>query len=391
MNFLFATGIENGYPTLSGGRRVDQMDRCGHYARWEEDFEVVRELGLGALRYGPAYYRTHIAPDRYDWESCDEPLRRLRDLGIAVIADLCHFGVPTWLGGFQDPAFPVLFAEYARAFARRYPWIRLFTPVSEIFVCATYSALLGEWNECEASDGAFVRAMRNLCMAHEMAVEAILSERPDAIIIQSETLQRFHAEPTEAAEADRWNALRFLSLDLTLGHELAPGMGGFLQQHGVTSNDLSYFRERRAQGARWLGIDYYPGRERLVTSTGEWAIPCREVGLRRLATEYFARYRIPLFHAETSRAGSLAVAWLEEQWAEVLALRAAGIPVNGFTWVSLTDAIGWEHGLPIGDNTVYKVGLCDLNREVRPVGEAFAALAAKGLGEEAEDAGREIA
>ena len=38
----------------------------------------------------------------------------LRDLDVTVIADLCHFGVPGWLGGFQDPAFPVLFAEYAR-------------------------------------------------------------------------------------------------------------------------------------------------------------------------------------------------------------------------------------------------------------------------------------
>ena len=144
MTFLFATGIENGYPVLPGGRRVDQMDRCGHYARWEEDFEVVRELGLDALRYGPAYYRTHIAPGEFDWESCDEPMRRLHALGIEVIADLCHFGVPTWLGGFQDPAFPVLFADYARSFARRYPWVRYFTPITEILLSASYSALRGE-------------------------------------------------------------------------------------------------------------------------------------------------------------------------------------------------------------------------------------------------------
>jgi beta-glucosidase/6-phospho-beta-glucosidase/beta-galactosidase len=96
-------------------------------------------------------------------------MEHLRDLGIEVIADLCHFGVPTWLGGFQDAAFPVLFADYARTFARRYPWVRYFTPVNEIFICASFSALRGWWNECEASDAAFVRALRNLCMAHELA------------------------------------------------------------------------------------------------------------------------------------------------------------------------------------------------------------------------------
>ena len=134
-------------------------------------------------------------------------MHRLRDLGITVIADLCHFGVPSWLGGFQDPAFPVLFAEYARAFARRYPWIRHFTPVNEIFIAANFSALKGWWNECEKSDAAFVRAIRNLCMAHELAVEAILSERPDAIIVQGESIEHFHAaEPQRGARgrAAQW-------------------------------------------------------------------------------------------------------------------------------------------------------------------------------------------
>ena len=76
--FLFATGIENSYPTIAGGARVDQMEKCGHYARWEEDFALVRESGLNALRYGPPYYRTHVAPDRYDWDHPDPQMSRLK-------------------------------------------------------------------------------------------------------------------------------------------------------------------------------------------------------------------------------------------------------------------------------------------------------------------------
>jgi hypothetical protein len=56
--FMFATGIENSYPTIllpDGTRkRVDEMEKCGHYQRWR----------------GSARSRHH--PDR----------------------DLCHFGVP---------------------------------------------------------------------------------------------------------------------------------------------------------------------------------------------------------------------------------------------------------------------------------------------------------
>ena len=47
--FLFATGIENSYPTIAGGVRIDQMEKCGHYARWEEEFALVRESGLALI------------------------------------------------------------------------------------------------------------------------------------------------------------------------------------------------------------------------------------------------------------------------------------------------------------------------------------------------------
>jgi len=70
-NFMFATGIENSYPTilLPDGtvERVDEMEKCGHYARWRDDFRLVQELGIRYLRYGPPLYSTHVGPGRYDW------------------------------------------------------------------------------------------------------------------------------------------------------------------------------------------------------------------------------------------------------------------------------------------------------------------------------------
>ena len=40
--FMFATGMENSYPTirLAGGttKRVDEMEKTNHYARWQTDW-----------------------------------------------------------------------------------------------------------------------------------------------------------------------------------------------------------------------------------------------------------------------------------------------------------------------------------------------------------------
>jgi beta-glucosidase/6-phospho-beta-glucosidase/beta-galactosidase len=155
--FMFATGIENSAPTIHHGRlRVDEMERCGHYQLWQTDFDKVSELGISFLRYGLPLHRTFLAPGRYDWSFADVAFAELRRRRILPIADLCHFGVPDWIGNFQNPDFPSLFAEYAAAFSARYEWIQLYTPVNEMYICAVFSALFGWWNEQLTSDRAFV-------------------------------------------------------------------------------------------------------------------------------------------------------------------------------------------------------------------------------------------
>jgi len=272
----------------------------------------------------------------------------------------------------------VLFQEYARAFARRYPWVRYFTPVNEIFVCASFSALRGWWNECEANDRAFVRALRNLCMAHELAVEAIMSERPDAVIVQGESIEHFHPAGSSAThQADRWNGIKYVALDLTLGHELAPGMAAYLNEHGVTSNDLSFFRERHGVGQRWLGVDYYPTCEHRVAATGRCTTARQGLGFRALAMEYYRRYRVPLFHCETNRVSAHAVAWLDSQWRDILYLQSSAVPVRGFTWYSLTDQIDWQWALRVERNDLHPVGLYDLERRARPVARRYREIIAE--------------
>jgi len=148
----------------------------------------------------------------------------------------------------------------------------------------------------------------------------------------------------------------------------------------VTSNELSFFREKRAAGQRWLGMDYYPTCEHRVSSTGRTTTRWNGHGFFSLAVGYHRRYQIPLFHCETNRTSKLAVEWLASQWNDVLGLRRSGIPVYGFTWYSLTDQIDWQHALRVERNDVHSVGLYDLDRRIRPVGHAYRELIALNSG-----------
>src|SRR4051812_22655674 len=130
--FMFASGIENSYPTIGlpdgTALRVDEMAKTGHYDRWREDFQLVKDMGIEHLRYGPPYYACHLGPGLYDWSFADETFAALKAMGIAPMADLCPLGVPDWIGISKTPEWPLFFAGFARAFAARFPWVKLYTP-----------------------------------------------------------------------------------------------------------------------------------------------------------------------------------------------------------------------------------------------------------------------
>jgi beta-glucosidase/6-phospho-beta-glucosidase/beta-galactosidase len=75
-----------------------------------------------------------------------------------------------------------------------------------------------------------------------------------------------------------------------------------------------------------------------------------------------------------------AVEWLDEQWNDILALRASGVPVEGFTWYSLTDQIDWQHALRVERNDLHPVGLYDLARRPRPVAARYREIVASWSG-----------
>ncbi|MFN2459688.1 MAG: family 1 glycosylhydrolase [Candidatus Velthaea sp.] len=377
MDFIFATGIENSYPVIrlpDGSRkRIDEMEKCGHYQRWRDDFELVSDLGIRYLRYGPPLYGVHLGPQRYAWDFVDETFADLERRRITPIADLCHFGVPDWLGDFQNDDWPEYFAEYARAFARRFPWVRFYTPVNEIFIAATFSAQFGWWNECRADDRSFVTALRNLCRANMMAMRAILHERDDAIFVQSESSEYFHAMQPEAfTPAGLFNEKRFLSLDLTYGHSLDVTMYEYLLDNGMSRAQYHWFRENHVKTRCIMGNDYYITNEHVVRPDGGIEAAGEIFGYYVITHQYYARYNMPVMHTETNFADAdRAPHWLHKQWANVHRLRQDGVPVLGFTWYSLTDQVDWDSGLRDDAGIVNPLGLADLDRRLRPVGRAY--------------------
>jgi beta-glucosidase/6-phospho-beta-glucosidase/beta-galactosidase len=376
---MFATGIENSYPNIKlpdgSIKRIDEMEKCGHYEKWSLDFELTADMGIDYLRYGPPYYKTHTGPGQYDWHFTDDTFHKLKELNITPIVDLCHFGIPDWMGNFQNPEFPELFAEFAGAFAHRFPYIQCYTPVNEIFITAMFSAQYGWWNECLSDDRAFVTALKHLCKANVLAMHAILKARPDAIFIQSESSEYFHPMRPEVQKlANFLNQKRFLSLDLTYGYPIKVNMYEYLLENGMTKEEYHWFERNQVSGHCIMGNDYYATNEHLVLPNGTTRSAGEIFGYYTITHQYFSRYRLPIMHTETNMKAPNSVDWLWKEWANVHRLIQDGVPVVGFTWYSLTHQMDWDTALREDNNRVHEVGLYDLDRNIMPVGNAYRRL-----------------
>jgi beta-glucosidase/6-phospho-beta-glucosidase/beta-galactosidase len=249
-------------------------------------------------------------------------------------------------------------------------------------VAARFSGQLGWWNEQLTTDRGFVVALKNMARANILAEEAILKIQPQALFIQSESSEYFHASsPRSKEHADFYNEKRFLSLDLCYGRDVQAGMYEYLMDNGMSREEYHWFRQHgnAIRPHCVMGNDYYITNEHEVFDERGQFRPSGEVfGYYVITKQYFDRYRLPVMHTETNRkVADDAAAWLWKEWSNVQRLKEDGVPILGFTWYSLLDQTDWDTALKEVNHRVNPLGLYDLNRKIRKVGQAYKELIAE--------------
>jgi beta-glucosidase/6-phospho-beta-glucosidase/beta-galactosidase len=373
--FVAATGIECSAPRIDGGIRVDELEKTGHYAHYERDFDLVVELGIRFLRYGMPFHRLNPASGKFDWSFPDRALDACRRRGIVPVVDLMHFGVPDDIGDYQSPALPERFRAYADAFAARYGWVRYYTPVNEPLITAAFSARRGLWNERRSDDASFVRALLNVARCVVVASDAIRAHRRDAIFIQSDSCEYHHPlHPDAIAVAAFENELRFVGFELVYGLEPAASVRDFLLANGARPADLDWFAAHGSRDGAICGNDYYARSEVELSADRSERRRRVRLGYYHLAKQYHERLGVPIMHAETNAEGAGAVDWLHEQWTDALRLRREGVPIRGFTWYGLVNHVDWDSALTRDEGRENACGLVDLNRRPNPAYHAYREL-----------------
>jgi len=380
----------------------NQVVETGHSARLS-DIDAMAELGIRAVRY-PILWET-VAPEspgEFDFSWHDQRLRRLKEHGIRVIAGLLHHGSGPRYTQLLDPEFPTLFAGYARAVARRYPWIDCWTPINEPLTTARMSFLYGIWYPHERSFDLTLQALVNQCTGIAAAMRAVREVNPEAQLLQTEDVGKTFATGKLAYQAEHENDRRWLTFDLLSGR-VRPGhpFYDWLLRAGVTKNRIDSFADGSSV-PDLLGFDHYLTSERYLDHcTGRYpgepigtngrdsyvdveavriASLGRKIGPEKRLAELWDRYRLPIAITEVHHGCTREeqVRWLQEMWTAAERQRTRGADIRAVTLWALFGVVDWRSMLTRRDG-IHEAGAFDVRSPVpRPtlVAKAAARLGA---------------
>jgi beta-glucosidase/6-phospho-beta-glucosidase/beta-galactosidase len=359
--------------TKLGDSDTDILGTTHHIQRWRHDLELLRAASIRNVRYSVPWHRIETAPGVYDFRWMDGPLQFMRQHGMhAVLDPLHHISFPDWLtDGFANPCFPELYERFVTRVAQRYPWVDAYTVFNEPLPTTLFCSYSGWWYPFQSSDRHFVRMALNVARAICNVSASLRRCNQNVRFFHMDTCEVHRATDTKS---EKWaqfaNIRRFLMHDLILGKvdRYHPAYA-YLTEHGASDEELRWISNDRSC-IHVLGLDYYIHSEiewywdrKLDRANISWPVT-NPAGFARLASEYAARFRVPIMLGETNLRGTPRdrLTWLkfmEEQCEQVASAR----DFRGFCWYPSIDSTDWSNFCKQASGTVDPQGIWSLGRD----------------------------
>jgi beta-glucosidase/6-phospho-beta-glucosidase/beta-galactosidase len=243
-----------------------------------------------------------------------------------VIWDLWHYGWPDDIDIFSS-AFVDRFTAFAAEAAKHiseYDETPLISPINEISFFSWAGGEGGIFNPFAQHRGDEMK--RQLVRATIHAVEAMRAVNPAMRVLQIDPI--INVVPRTLGDADVRNAegyrsSQFEAWDMITGRT-QPELGGYEDLIDV------------------IGVNYYIHNQ--FVWGGQMIVPSdpRYRHVSTMLQELYARYRRPVFVAETGIEDDTRPAWLRYMCKEVMTAMAAGVPVEGVCLYPIVNHPGWD-------------------------------------------------
>ncbi|USN87768.1 MAG: glycoside hydrolase family 1 protein [Candidatus Nomurabacteria bacterium] len=375
--FQVEGGIENvDWSKAAKEGRVPVCGRaCDHYHRYEEDFDIAKELGHTAHRFSVEWARIEPEEGKFNEETIlhyRKVLEALHKRGIKPFITLWHFTLPLWFsesGGFERKDAPEIFARYSafvvsglgdlcghfstmnepNVFGSN-GWLRGSWPPFKRFSLTDMVAITnsGRQHEAKASKGIkplflYFKVMKNLADAHNLAYQEIKKTSPQTEVSVVKHVIVFDAN---------WNPF----------NKLAAKFANYIWTHK--------FMKRVYKHCDSIGLNYYFytqfGDKRQWRKTDmDWNFAPERI---YDALIMLSRYNKPLFISEAGLADasdSGREEYITKQVAATWQAIQEEVDVRGHLYWSLLDNYEWALGFGKRFGLV-EVNYDTLERKIRP-------------------------
>lgn len=187
---------------------------CDHYHRWEEDLDLIKDMGVSAYRFSIAWPR--VIPDgtgrinEKGLDFYDKLIDGLKARGIKAFATLYHWDLPLALmgdGGWTARSTAYAFQRYAKiVMARLGDRLDAVATFNEPWCSVWLSHLYGQHAPGERNMDAALHALHYTNLAHGLGIDAIRQVAPQVpagLVLNAHSVVAGSASEADAAAAER--------------------------------------------------------------------------------------------------------------------------------------------------------------------------------------------
>jgi beta-glucosidase len=336
-----------------GGGKTPSGPACGHYERYQEDFDLVQSLGHNCHRLSFEWSRIEPVPGEFSADAISHyknVISALRQRNIEPVVTLHHFTNPQWfssMGGWAGKHAADRFCSYVERVISEFSgsvtyWVTINEPLIYLF----FSHIAGDWppNRHSLFETAMVR--KNMIRSHIRAYRLIHAIYRKKGLDSPQVSIAHHMPAYEACTAgvrDRFSV--------------------WLRKTLVNYNLLDILAKHKTLD--YIGVNYY---SRTLVHTDSWLV--RDLMIRScphkhdtlaknsLGWEVYPQgifdilmslrtYRLPVFILENGICTDndlLRWDYIRGHLAKVYEAIRQGVCVIGYTYWALMDNYEWDKG-----------------------------------------------
>lgn len=326
--------IREKYPAPTDEENYVSGRAADHWNRYEEDFDIAKELGHNAHRFSIEWSRVEPEEGKFDEAALAHyrnVVRALRARGLEPFVTLWHFTLPVWVtrqGGWESERTVAHFARYVgRVAAALQGEVKFWIPLNEPEIYAHMAYLTGEWPPERKNPFRTFSVMMRLARAHRAAYAVLRGLAPDAQVGIAKNHVYF-----EAAGLNQWNELLKAVAEWWWNFFFLDRVKDSLDFIGV-----NFYFYNRIEG--WFAAN---GHE--VTNDMGWKMAPEALAH---ALRDLMRYGLPLYVTENGLADARDIhrgGFLLEALGALARAKKEGVDVRGYFHWALTDNFEWADG-----------------------------------------------